>query len=160
MRMTLDLLHEFANTRIVILFHNCMWQSKHQSQCLFPRVVWTNRWIVHFQRVSPFLHDLRLRFRLPVLSLVLSQPNKTRLSISWALEPNGCSAKTGLPVLKIGFLVFSWVCWESLPPPATSEPNSFIQLSLKEIFGGSLGDAFSFWYMTSPVPIMISFGIQ
>ena len=34
------------------------------SQCVFPRVVWANRWIVHFQRVSPFLHDLRLLFRL------------------------------------------------------------------------------------------------
>ena len=34
------------------------------SQCLFPRVVWTNRWIVHFQRVFPFLFELRLRFRL------------------------------------------------------------------------------------------------
>ena len=24
------------------------------SQCLFPRAAWTNRWIVHFQRVAPF----------------------------------------------------------------------------------------------------------
>ena len=27
--MTLDLLHEFANTEILGLFHNCMWQSRH-----------------------------------------------------------------------------------------------------------------------------------
>ena len=27
--MTLDLLHEFANTEIFCLFHNCMWQSRH-----------------------------------------------------------------------------------------------------------------------------------
>ena len=33
------------------------------SQCLFPRAAWTNRWIVHFQQVSPCLFDLRLRFR-------------------------------------------------------------------------------------------------
>ena len=33
-------------------------------QCLFPRATWTNRLIVHFQQVSPFLFDLRLRFRL------------------------------------------------------------------------------------------------
>ena len=70
----------------------------HWSQCLFPRAVWTNRWIVHFHRVSPLLHNLRLRFRLrlwldlsvsqtlahnwktslPVLSLVLSQPSNKR----------------------------------------------------------------------------------
>ena len=29
MRVTLDLLHEFANTEIFRLFHNCMWQSRH-----------------------------------------------------------------------------------------------------------------------------------
>ena len=34
------------------------------SRCLFPRAVWTNRVVVHFRRVSPFLFDLRLRFRL------------------------------------------------------------------------------------------------
>ncbi len=34
------------------------------SQCLFPRPVWTNRWIVHFWQVSPFLFDLCQRFRL------------------------------------------------------------------------------------------------
>ena len=67
-------------------------------------------------------------------------------SISWTLEPNCCSAKTSLPFLTIGFLVFVWVCWESLPPPATSEPSSFIQLSVKEIFGGSRGDAYTFLY--------------
>ena len=33
------------------------------GQCTFPRAVWTNRWIVHFPQVSPFLFDLRLRFR-------------------------------------------------------------------------------------------------
>ena len=37
-----------------------------------------------------------------------------------------------------------WVCWESSVPPATSEPNSFIQLSLKEIFGRGRGDAIYF----------------
>ena len=53
-----------------------------------------------------------------------------------------------------------WVCWESLPPPATSETNSFIQLSLKEIFGGCRSVACSFSYMTFPDFIMIAFGIQ
>ena len=31
MRMTLDLLHEFANTEVFCLFHNCMWQSRHSE---------------------------------------------------------------------------------------------------------------------------------
>ena len=68
--------------------------------------------------------------------------------------------KTGLPVIKIGFWVFGWVSWKSSPPPATPEPNSFIQLSLKEIFGGGRGDAETFSCMISPVSIMIAFGIQ
>ena len=29
MRITLDLLDEFANTEVICLFHNCMWESKH-----------------------------------------------------------------------------------------------------------------------------------
>ena len=108
------------------------------SRCLFPRALWTDRWIVHFQRVSRFLFDLRLRFRLrlcldlnvqqtlahnswlnggpftglSVLKFVLSQLNKTRFSISWALEPDDCSAKTSLPAFTIGFLVFGSVCWD------------------------------------------------
>ena len=31
MRMTLDLLHEFAITKVFCLFHNCMWQSRHSE---------------------------------------------------------------------------------------------------------------------------------
>ena len=31
MRMTLDLLHEYANTEVSCLFHNCMWQSRHSE---------------------------------------------------------------------------------------------------------------------------------
>ena len=31
MRMTLDLLREFANTEVLCLFHNCMWQSRHSE---------------------------------------------------------------------------------------------------------------------------------
>ena len=39
-----------------------------RSQCLYPRAVWTNRWMVH-SRVSPSFFDLRLRFRLRLLFL-------------------------------------------------------------------------------------------
>ena len=31
MQVTLDLLHEFTNTRIFVLFHNCMWQSRYSE---------------------------------------------------------------------------------------------------------------------------------
>ena len=31
MRMTLDLLHEFSNTEVFCLFHNCIWQSRHSE---------------------------------------------------------------------------------------------------------------------------------
>ena len=64
------------------------------------------------------------------------------------------------PCLIIGFLDFGWICWESSLPRATSEPNSFIHLSLKEIFGGGRGDAKTFSCMISPVPIIIAFWIQ
>ena len=42
---------------------------------------------------------------LPVLTLVLSQPNKTSFSISWVSKPDGCSLFTSLPCLIIGFLI-------------------------------------------------------
>ena len=138
------------------------------SRRLFPHVVWTNRWIVHFQRVAPFYHDLRLRFRLRLWSLskrstdtlVLSQPSKKRLSISWTLERDGGSVVTSRPVLTIGLGVFGWVCWELSSCPATSEPNSFIQLTSKEIFEGGRGHAYTLSYMISPVSILIAFGTQ
>ena len=115
--------HEHGSFLLVAQLHvaiQTLW-----SQCLFPRAVWTNPWIVHFQQVSV---------------------------LTWSAS--------GLPALTIGSLVFGWVCWESSPPPATSEPNSFLQLSLKEIFGGGRGDAYTFSYMISPVSIMIASGIQ
>ena len=48
------------------------------------------------------------------------------------------------PCLQMEFWFLVGFCWEPLPPPATSEPNSFIQLSSKEIFGGGRGDAYTF----------------
>ena len=41
-----------------------------------------------------------------------------------------------------------------------SEPNSFIQSCFKEIFGGRRGDAYTFSFLTSPVSIRTTFGIQ
>ena len=68
---------------------------------------------------------------LTVLEFVLSQPNKTTFPISWVSEPDGCSLFTGLSVLGNWVFDLGWVCWESSPLPATSEPNSFIRSSLK-----------------------------
>ena len=87
---------------------------------------------------------------LPVLEFVLSQPNKTSFQISLVSKPGGCSL-TGLSVLDNWVLDFGWICWESSLLPATSESNSFLQLSLKEIFGGGRGDAYAFSYMISPI---------
>ena len=55
---------------------------------------------------------------------------------------------------------FGWIRWVSLLLPATSESNSFIQLSLKEIVGGGRGDTYTFSYMISPDPITTTFEIQ
>ena len=115
MRMTLDLLHEFGNTKICCLFHNCMWQSRHSEVDVY----------------------------------VLALCDQT----GWLFTINKS------PVLIIGFLVFGWVCWESLPPPATSGPNSFNQLSVKEIFGGGGSDAYTLSCMFPSVSIRTAFGI-
>ena len=133
----------------------------------FPRAEWTNLLVAH-SRVSPFMFGLRLRFRLrlrlstsstdtgtqlwldggpstglAVLEFLLSRPNKTSFPISWVNEPDCCSL-TGLPILDNWVFDFGWIRWESLLLPATSESNSFIQLSLKEIFGGGRGDICTF----------------
>ena len=133
-----------------------MWQSRHSgSQCLFPRgcvnrpmdcplstglsvLIWSasafSSASLSWSKRSTDTAT-QLFTSLTVLTLVLSQPNKTPLSISWLSEQDGCSLFASLPVLTIGFLIFGWVCWESSLLPATSEPNSFIQSCLKEIFG-------------------------
>ena len=58
--------------------------------------------------------------------LVPSRPNKTSFTISWV---NGCSPM-GLTVLDNWVFGFGWIRWVSLLLPASSESNSFIQLSL------------------------------
>ena len=54
--------------------------------------------------------------------LVLSQPSKMRVSISWALERDVCSAITGRPVLWIGF-GFSSNFWTQFLHPIISQWN-------------------------------------
>ena len=67
---------------------------------------------------------------------------------------------TGLTVLNNWVLGLGWIRWVSLLLPATSESNSFIQLSLKEIVGGGRGDTYTFSYMISPDSITTTFEIQ
>ena len=154
---------EHENFRLVSQLHVAI--QTPWSRCLFPHIVWTNR-IVHTQR-RPFLTRSASTFSSGSLSLskrstdklIFSQPSKKRVSISWALERDICSVVTGRFVLWIGFR-FGWVGWERSACRATSKPNSFIQLSLKEIFGGGRGDSYTFSFMISPVSILIAFGIQ
>ena len=91
---------------------------------------------------------------LPIVTLVLSQSNKTLLSFSWALEPDGCSAKTRLPVLTIGFLVVGWVCWKSSLPPLLNPilSSNCLQRKSSEVVEEMQK------LMISPVLIMIAFG--
>ena len=65
MRMSLDLLHEFANTEVFCFFHNCMWQSRHSEvNVYFLALSEQTDGLKTFNRSTLFLFDLRLRFRL------------------------------------------------------------------------------------------------
>ena len=66
---------------------------------------------------------------------------------------DGGSVVTSRLVLAIGFVVLGWVCWALSLCPATSEPNSFIQVSSKEIFGGGQRDSYNISQMMSTVSI-------
>ena len=172
--MTLDLLHELQNAEVFCLFHNCMWQSR-QSQvtlceqidglftfngslrsyliCVYVFVcvlvlIWTfNR---HWHTTgNRSLCSCMCAFAVKQDTFVEFLSTRT----GWLLCRNRSTCSYNC------FLVFGWVCGESSPPPATSEPNSFIQSCFKEIFGGGRGDAKTFSYMISPVSIMIPFGI-
>ena len=97
MRMTLDLLHEFANMEVFCFFHNCMWQSRHSEVNVYVLAQCEQTdGLIHFQQVSPFSPwsastsshlssylstswtdtGTQLLTCLPVLTFVLSQPNK------------------------------------------------------------------------------------
>ena len=121
-------------------------------------------WTLAHLRVSPFLFDLLLQFfwgidtqlcvdsdphtGLTVLveCLTSSWSNTVRVSISFV---DSCP-HTGLSVLDNWVFGFGWIRWVSLLLTATSDSNSFIQLSLKEIVGGGRGDTYTFSYMISP----------
>ena len=77
MRVILDLLHELTNTRMFGLFHNCMWQSRYSEIFVhFVERCGRTDWLSN-HNVSPFYHDLHLRFCLCLcLSLNGQQTNR------------------------------------------------------------------------------------
>ena len=103
------------------------------SRCLFPSAVWAHRWIVHFQRISPFLHDLRLRFR---LRLCLDLSVQQTLAHNW----KQVSLFSQLVFWSLVGFVGSLHYLQQLLNPI----NFIIQLSVKENFGGGRGDAYTF----------------
>ena len=121
----------------------------------------------------------------PVLSVLTASSWKERVSISWerdvvlpscavlVLVPTtGCSVlsvlTTGCTILSWSGFGIGWFDWKLLDCCTTCssdrwappEPNSLFQSCFREIFGGSRGDAYTFSYMTSPVSIRTTFGIQ
>ena len=105
------------------------------------------------QRVSPFNHA---QFYLQRWSSYCHQMNV------FVFTGRGAevTAHNGCPVLSssgFGFGWFDWEllnCWTTCPACgrwATSEPNSFIQWSLKETFGGGRGHIKTFSYIISRI---------
>ena len=161
--------HYFAATRLDVL-HDALKSMSGSS--------WSNRWIVHSQSPRSYLICVFVFVFVFVFIQTFNRHWHTTLHKSPRAYVGALAAKqdsfvdflsnrTGwLLTLSNSlrfytcFFLFGWVCWESSPPPATSQPNSFIQLSLKDIFGGGRDDAYTFSCMISPDPIMVAFGKQ
>ena len=124
MRVALDLLHEFTNTEVFACFTTACGNPdtlmsmsircvNKPMDCSLPTGLPLLTW-------STFSSASLSLSKRSTDTLVLSQPNKTPLSISWVSEPDGCSLVTSRPVLTIGFVVFGWIVWELSPCPTTS----------------------------------------
>ena len=135
--MTLDLLHEFANTEVFCLFHNCMWQYPDTLKSMSISSSCVNK---------PM--DCPLT-GLSVLVWSASTFSSASLSLSTRSTSTGTQLFASLSVLTLVLsqlkqdiffdLLSKRTRW--FLPPATSELNSFIQLSLKKIFGRGRRDA-------------------
>ena len=126
--------------------------------------------------LAALLFDLRQRFRQRLcLSLNVQQTlahNCSQVSqrLHWCFRSQTrhicrfSEKRTGwLLTLKRSHRSYNWIFgfWLGLLGVFTvSEPKSFIQSWFKEIFGGGRGDAYTFSYMTPPVSIRTTFGIQ
>ena len=54
--LSIDLLHEFANTEVFCLFHNCMWQSRHSEvNVYFLELCEQTGWLLTLNKSPPFL---------------------------------------------------------------------------------------------------------
>ena len=170
MRMTFDLLHELLNAEIFCFFHNGMWHSWYSEVNFYFLELGG---LVH-PRVSPFLFDLGLRFRLclrvclqdqqgtgtqlwmdfgsttglPFLVEfpVPSRPNKTSFSIS---SVKGCSPTGLLDIWVWLLLVGSLCCFQQLLNPILSS-NYFWWKSLEEAEVTLY--TFSFFFLISHIP--------
>ena len=164
-RVVLDLLDQFANTRIISLFHIRMWQSKYSEINVHLVQHWVLlTWLVTCVKADTgFLHSIMLN------SFFMNRTCFDLLGTGRFLPPGavqGSLPKTGCSILSwrgIGFGWFKWEllnCWTTCPSShrATSEPNSFIQSCLNENFGGGRRDVTTFSYMTSQVSIKTTFG--
>ena len=87
MRMTLDLLHEFANTEVFCLFHNCMWHSRHpEVDVYFLALCQQIDGLFTFNGSHPFLHDLRLCLDLNVQHTLGRNWKQVSLFLHWCFR--------------------------------------------------------------------------
>ena len=155
--MTFDLLHELLNAKFFCFFHNCMWQSWHSEVNVYFLEL-SERLSTHgsprsclicvyvFVCVFVFIYKFNRHWHTTLdgwwsihkspRSWVFGAFATKQDIFSDLLRERTCCLPTGLSVLDNLVLGFGWIRWESSLSPTTSESNSFIQLSLKEIFGG------------------------
>ena len=134
MRMTFDLFDKLLNSEMFCFFHNCMWQSWYSKvNVVLLHLYGSPRSCLIFFNFCRHQHtqlcvDSNPHTGLSVLvkCLTSSWPSKVPFSISFV---DSCPP-TGLHVLDNWVFGFCWIRWVSLLLPATSESNSFVQLSL------------------------------
>ena len=103
-----------------------------------------------FYRISQLLHEKNV-FRFPENGALLFEGKQQVSPFHHDLDLD-----------LVGLIGNFFACRATSPSGcrATSDPNSFIQSCFYEIFGGGRGDANTFSYLTSPVSIRTTFGIQ
>ena len=152
--------HEHENFRLVSQLHvaiQILW-----SQCPPRRTVRTNRLVVQSQRVSPFCHDLHLRFLSVSLSFFKRSTNQL---VILAVTRETCigflSTRTGRLFCHNGSWIRAWlgllvdVClssnfWTQFLHPIMSQRNLLRQSRWFKYF----------LYMISPVSIRTTLGMQ
>ena len=100
------------------------------SQRLFPRAVWTNRLVVH-SWVSPFLFDLRLRFRLRLRLYPHVQQTLAHNSGWMVVQPQVSPFLTIVFLIWVGFVGYL-CCFQQLLNPILSS-NYLERKSLEEV---------------------------